>query len=217
MSPSNEPPPRDAHQPAALSHRLHQVPARRRLPAPPLPRLEPVRGASQRLPALRPPSLRLATGRRNSSSTWPPVDRWASHAGRQHFGVVEDQGVSRPQDLRQLREDPMLPASVRRQAQQPARVTGLHGLLGDQFFGDGEIELLEAHGRHRPRAESAAVALPFRHQAAAVLLPVDAPLTGQAARFSVERAAGPRTGTPRRDEPRPPDLFPGWRRGPGRG
>ena len=90
----------------------------------------------------------------------------------------------------------MLPPSVGGQAHQPAGVARLQRLLGDQLLGDGEIEFLEAHVSGPRRG--AAVALPFGHQAAAVLLPVDAPLPATGGAIRRRAAAGPRRGTPRR-------------------
>ena len=75
----------------------------------------------------------------------------ADQPRRDHPGVVENQQVARPQQIRQLRDMPVEKAAGRRQHQQPRRLARLGRPVGYQLARQIIVEIGETHGAAAPR------------------------------------------------------------------
>ena len=64
---------------------------------------------------------------------------------RDHLGVVDDEEVARPHQLRQIGDMPVTEAARRRQHQEARRLARLGRPVGDQLARQGEVEIGEVH------------------------------------------------------------------------
>ncbi len=138
-----------AHHPAAVAERLPEpqaISAHQKLAV----ELQAPRRPDKRLPAL---TFLIPARRRRPDEKY--LHRAAAllvglHSGRQHLGVVEYQGVPRPEHPLQFEELAVLYSSSRRQSHQPAAVPGLGGSLRDGLRKKVEFELFYPHAPATP-------------------------------------------------------------------